>query len=417
MKLRTRRKFVAGAMCLACAPARAAPTGQGPRIVVIGGGAGGATVARYLAMADDSLAVTLIEPKQRFTTCFGSNLYLAGLRSFESLTHGYENLAQFHGISVIHDRAATIDPDARTVALAGGSLVAYDRLVVAPGIAFRDGAIAGYDEEIMPHAWMAGPQTSLLRRQLEAMPDGGTFVIAAPADPFRCPPGPYERASLVASYCKNHKPRSKILVLDAKDTFFEQDLFVDGWNRHYPGMIEWLPNQFIGAIEAVDVKERSIRTASQTFKADVANIIPPQMAGSLAQQAGLADKTGWCPVDPMTFASTVHPNIHVIGDAASPGDMPKSAFAANSQAKACAFAIAAALTGAEPSRPFLYNTCYTYLSPDDVVSDAISFKITGGRIAIGEILISKTDETAAVRAQAVREADAWYQAFTHDIFG
>ena len=420
MKTLTRRALagLAGASCLATAHAE---TGRAaPRVVVIGGGAGGATVARYLAMNDKPLDVTLVEPKQRFTTCFFSNLYLAGLRSFESLTHGYDALEGRYGIRVIHDHAAAIDPAAKTVRLAGGASRAYDRLVVAPGIAFKAGAIAGYDEaamQIMPHAWMAGEQTRLLRSQLEAMPDGGVFVIASPADPFRCPPGPYERASLVAAYFRQHKPRSKIQILDAKDTFFEQELFQDGWNRHYPGMIEWLPNQFIGTIESVDVKDRSIKTADQVFKADVANVIPPQIAASLAQQAGLADETGWCPVDPATYESTQQRDIHLVGDAVSVGIMPKSAYVANSQAKACAFAIASALTGSDPVRPFLYNTCYTFLAPDDAVSDAISFRIASGKTEIAEILISGVNQNPAIRAEAVREANGWYDAFTRDIFG
>ena len=420
MKTLTRRALagLAGASCLATAHAE---TGRAaPRVVVIGGGAGGATVARYLAMNDKPLDVTLVEPKQRFTTCFFSNLYLAGLRSFESLTHGYDALEGRYGIRVIHDHAAAIDPAAKTVRLAGGASLAYDRLVVAPGIAFKAGAIAGYDEaamQIMPHAWMAGEQTRLLRSQLEAMPDGGVFVIASPADPFRCPPGPYERASLVAAYFRQHKPRSKIQILDAKDTFFEQELFQDGWNRHYPGMIEWLPNQFIGTIESVDVKDRSIKTADQVFKADVANVIPPQIAASLAQQAGLADETGWCPVDPATYESTQQRDIHLVGDAVSVGIMPKSAYVANSQAKACAFAIASALTGSDPVRPFLYNTCYTFLAPDDAVSDAISFRIASGKTEIAEILISGVNQNPAIRAEAVREANGWYDAFTRDIFG
>ena len=417
MRACTRRGFAGLAAACLAAPGRAAAA---PRVVVIGGGAGGATAARYLAMADIPLDVTLVEPKRQYTTCFFSNLYLAGLRSFESLTHGYESLAGRYGVRVIHERADAIDPAAKTVTLANGIGLTYDRLIVAPGIAFQDGAIAGYDDaasEVMPHAWMAGRQTQLLRRQLEAMEDGGLFLMAAPADPFRCPPGPYERASMVATYFKQHKPRSKILILDAKDTFFEQDLFQEGWNRHYPGMIEWLPNQFIGAIESVDPREMSVRTASQVFKADVVNVIPPQQAAGLAHRAGLADATGWCPVDPVTFQSTLHPGIHLIGDAASTGAMPKSAFAANSQAKACAFAVASALGGGEASRPFLYNTCYTFLAPDDAVSDAISFKVADGKIGIADILISQPDETAAVRAQSVHEADGWYDAFTHDIFG
>jgi NADPH-dependent 2,4-dienoyl-CoA reductase/sulfur reductase-like enzyme len=423
----TRRSFgcLAGAACLAGVPALAtprqpAPGRAAPRVVIIGGGPGGATVARTLAMAESPLDITLIEPKTRYATCFFSNLYLAGLRSFESLTHGYDALADHYGIRVIHDRADTIDPVARSVRLAGGGHLAYDRLVVAPGIAFKDGAIPGYDEaatSVMPHAWMAGPQTQLLRRQLEEMPDGGVFVMAVPADPFRCPPGPYERASLVAAYFKQHKPHAKIRIIDAKDTFFEQDLFQEAWHRHYPGMIEWLPGEFTGGIESVDAKTRSIRTSGEIFKADVANIIPPQIAGELAHRAGLADSSGWCPVDPTTFESTLHPGIHLVGDAIASGQMPKSAFAANSQAKACAFAIASALTGAERSRLFLFNSCYTFLAPDDAVSDGISFKAAAGKIAVADIEISPVDESAAVRAQSVRDAEAWYEAFTRDIFG
>ncbi len=421
----TRRAFggLAGATCLAAAraaPVRAA-AGASARVVVIGGGAGGATAAKYLRLADPTLAVTLVEPKLQYTTCFFSNLYLAGLCSFDSLTHGYAALAAQHGVRVIHDRATAIDPVGKRVQLAqGGDSLAYDRLVVAPGIAFRPGAIAGYDDAAMqalPHAWMAGAQTLLLRRQLEAMEDGGVFVIAAPADPFRCPPGPYERASLVAAYFKRAKPRSKILILDAKDSFFEQDLFQDGWNRHYPGMIDWLPGQFIGAIEAVDARDRSIRTATETFAAAVANVIPPQMAGELAQRADLADAGGWCPVDPATFELTRHRGIHLVGDAINPGAMPKSAFAANSQAKACAFAIAAALSGARSFPPFLYNTCYTFLAPDDAVSDAISFRNSAGSIEIADIMISPVEESGAVRARAVDQAHGWYDAFTRDIFG
>ena len=418
----TRRALggLAGAACLAGVPSRAPRPGTAPRVVVIGGGAGGATVARYLAMTATAIDVTLVEPKKRFATCFFSNLYLAGLRSFDSLTHGYDALSDRYGIRVVHDRAAAIDPSGGQVILAGGSSLPYDRLVVAPGIAFRENAISGYDEaaaQIMPHAWMAGAQTRLLRQQLESMPDGGTFLMAAPPDPFRCPPGPYERASLIAAYFRKQKPRSKILIVDAKDTFFEQDLFQEAWNRHYPGMIEWLPNQFAGAVEAVDAKTRSIKTATQRFAGDVVNVIPPQMAAPLAVRAGLSDSTGWCPVDPVTFESTRQPGIHVVGDAIASGAMPKSAFAANSQAKACAFAIAAALAGTARGRPFLYNTCYTILAPDDAVSDAITFKADAGKIAIASILISSVDETAAVRAQTVREADAWYDAFTRDIFG
>jgi NADPH-dependent 2,4-dienoyl-CoA reductase/sulfur reductase-like enzyme len=366
------------------------------------------------------IEVTLIEPKPRYTTCFFSNLYLAGLRSLESLTHGYETLAQRYGVNVVHDSVTAIDPVGKTVALEGGAKLPYDRVVLAPGIAFKYGSIEGYDEtatQIMPHAWTAGPQTRLLRQQLESMDDGGVFVLVAPPDPFRCPPGPYERASLIAYYFKQYKPRAKILILDAKDSFFEQDVFQDGWNRHYPGMIEWLPGQFTGGIQAVDVKGRLVKTAGETFKADVANVIPAQEAGQLAQEAGLVDQSGWCPIDPMTFESKLQRGIHIIGDAAKAGNMAKSAFASNSQAKVCAFAIMAALTGSERFAPHLFNTCFTFLASDDAVTSVISYKVEPETIRISDIFISKVGENVETRRKAVHEADGWYAAFTHDVFG
>jgi sulfide dehydrogenase [flavocytochrome c] flavoprotein chain len=418
----TRRRLgcLTAATCLTALAPRVARGQVSARVVVVGGGVAGATVAKYLAIGAKTLQITLVEPKPRYTTCFFSNLYLAGLRSLESLTHGYETLARRHGITVVQESAAAIDPVAKAVELESGQKLPYDRLVIAPGIAFKQGAIEGYDEAaalMMPHAWSAGPQTTLLRQQLEGMDDGGVFVIVAPPNPFRCPPGPYERASLVAYYFKQYKPRAKILILDAKDSFFAQDLFQDGWDRHYNGMIEWLPGQFTGGIKAVDVQDRSIKTAGDTFKAAVANVIPPQIAGQLAQQAGLADRSGWCPIDPMTFESRLQPGIHVVGDATSAGDMPKSAYVANSQAKVCAFAIATALAGSERIPPRLFNTCFTLLSPDDAVSDAISFKPGPETISIGEVLISKVGESADTRRRTAREAEAWYAAFTQDLFG
>ncbi|TIU78397.1 MAG: NAD(P)/FAD-dependent oxidoreductase, partial [Mesorhizobium sp.] len=366
MKSWTRREFgrLTGAALLTALNQPKARGQAKARVVVIGGGIGGATVAKYLAASATAIEVTLVEPRQSYATCFFSNLYLAGLRPFESLNHGYEALAKQYGITVIHESAAAIHPAAKTVALNNGSKLSYDRLVVAPGIAFRDRALEGYDEaamEIIPHAWNAGQQTRLLRQQLESMEDGGLFVLVAPPNPFRCPPAPYERASLVASYFQRRKPKAKILILDAKDSFNAQDLFQDAWNRHYPGMIEWLPAQFTGGVTAIDAKTRSVITAGATFKAAVANVIPAQMAGRLAHQAGLANQSGWCPVDPVTFESALQPGVHLVGDAIIGGDMPKSAFCANSQAKACAFAIAADLTGSARFPAHLFNTCYTYL--------------------------------------------------------
>ena len=418
----TRREFgsLVGAACLTAVAPRVVRSQAKAQVVVIGGGIGGATVARYLAASAAGIEVTLVEPKLRYTTSFFSALYLAGMRSFESLTHGYETLAQRYGIKIVHDAAAAIDPVAKTVDLKGGGKLPYDRLVLAPGIAFKFGAIEGYDEaatEIMPHAWIAGPQTELLRRQLESMEDGAVFLIVSPPNPFRCPPGPYERASLVAYYFKQFKPRSKILILDAKDSFFEQELFQDAWVRHYPGMIEWLPAQFTGGIKAVDVKDLSVKTEGETFKAAVVNFIPPQIAGELAQQAGLADQSGWCPIEPTTFELKLQPGIHIVGDAISSGEMPKSAFLANSQAKVCAFAIVAALTGSDRYAPHLFNTCFTFLAADDAVSDAIAFAPSGDTIKISEILISRVGEDAEMRRQVVQAANGWYTAFTHDVFG
>jgi len=422
MKSRTRREFgcLTGGMALAALGPRLGASQAKAKVAVVGGGIGGATAAQYLAVSAPTIEVTLVEPKPNYTTCFFSNLYLAGLCSLESLTHGYETLAQRYGINVIHDSVTSVDPVAKTVGLKSGSKLPYDRVVVAPGIAFNYDALAGYDEaatQVIPHAWNAGPQTQLLRRQLESMEDGGVFVLVAPPNPFRCPPAPYERASLVAYYFKQYKPHSRILILDAKDNFNAQDLFLDAWERHYRGMIEWLPAQFTGGVKAIDVKERSVRTASDTFKAAVVNVIPPQMAGQLAQQIGLVDQSGWCPVDPITFESKLQPGIHVVGDATSAGDMPKSAFVANSQAKACAFAIAAVLTGSERPPPHLFNSCYTFLSPDDAVSNAVSFKPAAGTIKIVDNFVSQVQESAETRRRAAREAQSWYAAFTRDTFG
>jgi sulfide dehydrogenase [flavocytochrome c] flavoprotein chain len=422
MKAWTRREFsgLVGTTLLAAISPRIARSDAKARVVVIGGGVGGATVARYIAANTETIVVTLVEPKRKYITCFFSNLYLAGLRSLDSLNHGYGTLAQQYGITVIHESAAMIDPVAKTVGLDSGAKLPYDRLVLAPGIAFKFGGIDGYDEaatQIMPHAWNAGSQSELLRRQLESMEDGGVFVLVVPPDPFRCPPAPYERASLVAYYFKQYKPRAKILILDAKDTFKAQDLFEDAWARHYPGMIEWLPAQFTGGVKAVDVKARTVLTAGDTFKGAVVNFIPAQTAGDLARQAGLADKSGWCPVDPVTFESTLQPGIHLVGDAIHGGDMPKSAFSANSQAKACAFAIAASLGGSEHFPPHLFNSCYTFFSPNDAFSNAINFKPDAGKLKAVNTFVSRIDESPEIRRRAAHQAVGWYAAFTRDLFG
>ena len=315
------------------------------RVVIVGGGFGGASCAKYLSRLAPGLEVTLVERYSRFITCPFSNAVLGGLYEIDYITHGYDALKDSHGVSVVHDNASEIDPVAKTVSLAGGSKLKYDRLVVSPGIDIQWGAIDGYDEaasKTIPHAWKAGSQTLLLRKQLEEMPDGGVVIIAAPRNPFRCPPGPYERASLIAHYLKQAKPRSKILIYDAKEKFSKQPLFQQGWQALYPGMIEWISESEGGAIESVDASKMTVHpTFGEPRKADVINMIPPQKAGAIAHAAGLNGDGAWCPVNQRTFESAVHKDIHVIGDAAIASPMPKSGFAASSQGKVCAAAIVA----------------------------------------------------------------------------
>jgi sulfide dehydrogenase [flavocytochrome c] flavoprotein chain len=420
----TRRDFVGmlGATLLAAHRPNVARGRAAPRVVIVGGGIGGATVARYLAASKVPIDVSLVEPKERYITCFFSNHFLGGLRTLDSLSHRYQALAEQSGIKVLHEAATGFDPAAKMVALQSGARLSYDRLVLAPGVDFKFDAIEGYDEaatKVMPHAWDAGPQSELLRHQLESMDDGGVFLIVVPPDPFRCPPAPYERASLVAYYFKQYKPKSKILILDAKDAFKPQDVFQDAWARHYPGMIEWLPAQFTGGVKAVDVNSRTVITEGAKFKGAVANVIPAQSAGALAVEMGLANESGWCPVDPTTFESRLQPNIHLVGDAIIGGDMPKSAFSANSQAKACAFAIAAALTETPLFPLHLFNSCYTFLAPDDAFANALNFQPDPdtGKIKVVNTFVSKVGESAEVRRKTAHQAVGWYAAFTHDTFG
>jgi sulfide dehydrogenase [flavocytochrome c] flavoprotein chain len=420
-----RREFgkATGATGMALGVAGMAPTllkAVEGRVVVIGGGPGGATVAKYVAKdSNGALAVTLVQNTPQFTTCFYSNIYLAGYRDFDSITHDYDTLRDKYGIDVIIDTATEIDPVGKKVTLAGSRVLNYDRLVVAPGIDIIYDSIEGYSEtaaEIMPHAWQAGPQTKKLRRQIEAMELGGLFVLAAPAEPYRCPPGPYERACSVAHHFKQRNPSAKILILDAKESFSKQGLFEDAWARYYPDMIEWIPGEFGGEVIAVDPTALTVTTDDGLHRAAVANIIPPQRAGAIAHQAGLTDESGWCPIVPATMQSRTDQDVHVLGDACIPGDMPKSAFSANSQAKVCAMAIRAALTGAEAFSPRFRNTCWSTLAPKDAVKIGASYEATDEKIAKVDAFISEVGESSEVRAQTRAEADAWYASITADIF-
>jgi sulfide dehydrogenase [flavocytochrome c] flavoprotein subunit len=415
----TRRTFLRGVASAALLPAPVLAQGRA-RVVVIGGGFAGAVCARELQRAMPRSAVTLIEASPIFTACPLSNSVIAGLRTIGEQRFGYDAL-RAEGIAVVHDRAKRIDPQIRLVTLSGESMLGYDRLVMAPGIDIRWDALPGYDEaaaELMPHAWKAGEQTMLLRRQLEAMTDGGTVVISAPANPFRCPPGPYERASLIAYYLKAAKPRSKLIVLDAKDGFSKQRLFQAAWQQLYPGLLEWVSLSNGGKVTSVDPTSRTLVTDFASYKADVANVIPPQRAGHIAEIAGVSDATGWCPIDPITFESRAQPGIHVIGDAAIAGAMPKSAFAANAQAKVCAAAVAALLHDEPPSLPKLINTCYSLVAPDYGISIAGVYQPVDGQLVDvqGAGGVSPADAAPDFRALEASYAAAWFRTITAETF-
>jgi sulfide dehydrogenase [flavocytochrome c] flavoprotein subunit len=420
----TRRHFLGlvSSLALVSSLPRRAWTQTPARVVVIGGGFGGATCAKYIRRADPTIEVTLVTPQRQFITCPFSNAVLAGLRDMASVTHTYDALRQRHGVHLVHATATAIDPTARRAMLNDGSALAYDRLVLSPGIELRWGALEGYDmaaSEVFPHAWEAGPQTILLRQQLEAMADGGLVVIAAPAEPYRCPPGPYERASLIAYYLKTHKPRSKLLILDAKNAFTKQDLFRTAWERLYPGLIEWIPQSQSGQVVRVDSTARTVSTDFDDYKPAVANIIPPQQAAAIARAAGLDDGQGWCPVRAGSFESTVHAGIHIIGDAAIANPMPKSAFSANNQAKVCAAAIVALLRGHEVAAPALMNTCYSLVAPDYGISIAAVYRVANDKIVTveGSSGISPLDAPAETRTLEAEYTKSWYANITADTFG
>ena len=415
-------KLAGGAAVAGLFTSRASARARGGRVVVVGAGFGGATCARYLRRLAPKLDVTLVERGERFVTCPFSNSVIAGLQGLGSVTHGFEGLRR-RGVTVLEEEAVAIDPEGGTVRLAGGGSLPFDRLVLSPGIDLKWHAIQGYDEAAaarMPHAWKAGAQTALLRRQLEAMEDGGLVVITVPASPFRCPPGPYERASLIADYLHREKPRSKVLILDANDGFSKQGLFREGWERLYPGLIEWVGFSHGGNVIAVDPGAMEVRTDFESFRADVANIIPPQRSARLVDTADLAAGGDWCRVDHRTFESAVVPNIHLLGDAILAGAMPKSGFSANSQAKVCARAVVALLRDEEPPEPAFINTCYSLLAADYGISVAAVYRLDDdGEIAPvpGSGGVSPTGAPLAFRRAEADYARGWYASITADMFG
>ncbi len=415
----TRRHFLKGSLA-ALVPMPALAQGQ-PRVVVVGGGFAGATCARELKRLMPDARVMLVEANPTFTACPFSNGVITGLRDLRAQQFNYEALGSL-GISLVYLSANKIDAQARTVTLSDGTALPYDRLVLAPGVDFRWGSPAGYDEAAaarMPHAWKAGEQTLLLRRQLESMEDGGLVAISAPPNPMRCPTGVYERASLIAFYLKARKPRSKLIILDAKDSFPKQRLFQAAWQQFYPGLLEWVPLSNDGKVVSVEPATNTLVTDFARHAAAVANVVPPQKAGAIAAVAGVADRTGWCPIDPATFESPLQRNIHVIGDAAISGAMAKSAFAANTQGKACAAAIALLLAGETPPSGKLINTCYSLVAPDYGISIVGVYQAVNGQYvdvegAGGTSPMEAPRETRAVEANY---AAAWFRTITAEVFG
>jgi len=420
-----RRAFLKtlGAVSASFLPAIArakSPMGQSKaRIIVVGGGYGGATTAKYLKLIDPSLQVTLVHREWRYLSCPGSNEVIAELRTAGWLRRSYDTLARRHGVRLVRGDATHVDAQRGLVVLRDQTRLPFDRAVLSPGIGFRWDALEGYDEEtsrLLPHAWQGATQVELLRKQLRAMRKGGTVIIVAPPNPYRCPPGPYERASLIAHYLKRHNPRAKLLILDPKTQFSKQALFLKGWEDLYPGMIEWIPSSKEGAVERVEPSRRVVHTEFGQHRADVLNVIPAQKAGVLAEIAGLTDDTGWCPVDPRSFTSSKIPGIHVIGDACIASPMPKSAFAANSQAKVCAAAVVELVNDRPPSLPSLINHCYSFLSPDYAISVTGVYEYSEKD---RELAATSTGETPmdADRAREAKYARAWQRSFAIDVFG
>lgn len=411
-------QFTAATAAVSAFPAIA--SNSAGRVVIVGGGFGGATAARYVKRFNPHIKVTLIEASKTFYTCPFSNLVLGGLRRMEQIAHSYDNLKAF-GIEVIHDYVTAVDPDKKTVRLNGDSEISYDKLLLSPGIDFRWDALEGYDEaaaQIAPHAWKAGAQTVLLKKQLEAMPDNGQFVMVVPEAPFRCPPGPYERASMVAHYLNHHKPKAKLIILDAQDKFSKQGLFEQGWDKFYSDIIERIPFSLGGKVTRIDTNTLEAETEfGDLVKADVLNVIPPQQAGLIAQQAGVTNQSLWVPINPNTFESELVPDIYVVGDATIAAPMPKSGFAANAQAKVAAAAIVANLAGQEMTQGHFANTCYSLIAPDYGISVAGAYAAEQGKMIERSGGVSPIDADDNFRKLEANYGANWYAAISLDIWG
>ncbi|MFK7856374.1 MAG: NAD(P)/FAD-dependent oxidoreductase [Granulosicoccus sp.] len=389
-----------------------------PSVVVIGGGAGGATVARYIASGSNGqIDVTLVEANPVYNSCFFSNLYIGGFRSYESLTHSYDKLTSEWGIKLIHDTAIAIDRARKKVELNGGFL-RYDILIMSPGIDFVQGSVQGWSEtdaHRMPHAYKGGHQVQLLKTQIDSMPKGGVFAIVPPKGMYRCPPGPYERVSMVAHLLKVKNPSAKIIIADPKPVFSKMGLFREAWKKYYRGMIEMNSDVDMSTF-SVDPNNMTITIEGESIKVDVCNVIPSQQAGKIAELAGVVENN-WAPVHGQDMRSRIDDSIYILGDAARQGDMPKSGFSANSQAKVCANAILAKLIGSEQYQPKFNNTCWSLLAPDDAVKIGASYKAADEKIVKVSGFVSKRREAGELRKSNYQESLDWYQSTTTDMFG
>lgn len=414
-----RRKFLGAATGALSAPAVMAEGSNKPRVVVVGGGAGGATVARYIAKdSDGAIEVTLVEPSQVYFSCFFSNLYIGGLKSIDEIGHTYGALAANYGINVLHDWAVAVDRIGKSVTLAGGQVLPYDKLILAPGIDFVEGSVPGWDvsaQNKMPHAYEAGSQSQLLRAQIESMPEGGVYAMVAPPNPYRCPPGPYERISMVAHVLKTTNPTAKIIIADPKPKFSKMALFEDGWATHYPGMIDWIGEDFGGGDVSVDPDQMTLTIDGEKMAVDVCNVIPAMKAGRISEIAGVTDGR-WAPVNSVDMSTKTDPDVYVLGDASQQGDMPKSGFSANSQAKVCANAVRGALTGSRIFPPRYANTCWSLIAVNDGVKVGATYEATEEKIARVDGFISQVGEDGTLRKTTYEESETWYTAITMDMF-
>ena len=421
MKGLRRRHVLAAMAASALLPGRTLAAEPNSRLVVVGGGFAGATLARSVKRLSPEITVVLIEARERYVSCPMSNLVIAGRRSLAAQTFDYRGL-EAAGVEVVRGMAVDVDATKQCVRLQGGVTIDYDRLVLAPGVILNFDQLSGMSEqgaEKMPHAWQAGAQTTLLRRQIEAMPDDGLVVISVPAAPYRCPPGPYERASLIASYLEQNKPKAQILILDSNERFSKQALFQQGWKHLYGDRIRWQSASNDGRVIRVEPDAMRLHTDFATHTPDVANIIPPQQAGLIAHRAGVADASGWCPVNSLSFESRLQPNIHVIGDAAIAAPMPKSAFAANAQAKVCAIALVRLFRGMQPQSTVLANTCYSYLEPNSAISISGAYRTQDGQFAsiAAAAGASPLIPPEGLQAQEALHAADWFRAITQETFG